>query len=342
MTTNSSEIRDMPSFKKVHYALRPRKQIERKIIIELLRDTTRKINVEISNYGYLGMGSIYYYDFILFHKFLNIASMTSLDSDTCVNRFEFNKPFDFIDFKNKSTSNYLQEYQLATNKNTVTWFDYDSSLLWYSSKAEKFRHSVDILDDIAMIADRSKRYDFFLIIVDVTLPADIFITLPRRKELIDNYRTVLSRKYQNTRNITEANFPYIIQNVILNSIKNVEIGKNCKFRKLFSFYYKDSAPMYTLGGIFDENQFTHRTLKNKFFVFDEDKITDINTPLLTYKEKLHLDQRIKFIYDSIQGKQKEEIEKLITTNLGFELNCVDIKSYLEYYKYYPQYYEGII
>lgn len=342
MTISSSATRNIPSFQKIHYVLRPRKQIERKIIIELIQDTARKLNLDISNYSYLGLGSIYYYDFILFHKFLNISDMTSLDDENCPNRFEFNKPFDFITFENLSTTDYLPFHPLNPEKNTIIWFDYDSNLIWYSPKPKKFRFSADIFDDISVVTKKSRQYDFFLVTVGCPIPKDIFKSTTTKDTFITNFKHLLSKKYHRTKNISEKNFPYIIQNVILNLIKNSEIGNSHKFRKLFSFYYHDTTPMYTLGGIFQLNQLTKKSLNNKFFLLDEDKITYINTPLLTYKEKLHLDQRIKFIYNGIQNKSDDEVEELITTNLGFELNCIDAKSYLEYYRYYPQYYEGII
>ncbi|MEW5923651.1 MAG: O-methyltransferase, partial [Candidatus Zixiibacteriota bacterium] len=46
---------DDKSFNKVNYLLRPRKQIERKILIEMFRNLDN-----ISSYQYVGMGSIFY------------------------------------------------------------------------------------------------------------------------------------------------------------------------------------------------------------------------------------------------------------------------------------------
>ena len=76
--------------------LRPRKQVERKIIIELVQELQTVLGIDLKDYQYIGLGSIYYYDFILFNKFLKITDMISLDRESCVQRFEFNKPFDFL------------------------------------------------------------------------------------------------------------------------------------------------------------------------------------------------------------------------------------------------------
>ena len=68
-----------PSFKNINYMFRPKKQIERKIFIELFQKIQHALDTNISEYQYIGLGSIYYYDFILFHKYLKIRDMISLD-----------------------------------------------------------------------------------------------------------------------------------------------------------------------------------------------------------------------------------------------------------------------
>ena len=98
--------------------------------------------------------------------------------------------------------------------------------------------------------------------------------------------------------------------------------------------------MYTIGGIFSENNLSSPSLakKDNFFEADENKIVDIDVPLLTYCEKMKLDKNISKIKNSLSSLNKEEIVNL----LGFEMEPSELKSYLDYYRYYPQYYEGII
>ena len=75
-----AKMSDNDSFEKVNYLLRLRKQIERKMIIELLEKFNGiKPIKQISEYHYVGFGSVYFADFILFHKYLHINYMTSLE-----------------------------------------------------------------------------------------------------------------------------------------------------------------------------------------------------------------------------------------------------------------------
>ena len=98
----------IPSFQKINYLLRPNKQIERKIFIEIIRSLEHKFNFNIENSTYIGMGSIYYYDFLLFHKYLKIRNLISIDDKTQFKeRFKFNLPYDYIDFFNLKTTEFL-------------------------------------------------------------------------------------------------------------------------------------------------------------------------------------------------------------------------------------------
>jgi hypothetical protein len=85
----------MASFEKINYLLRPSKQVERKLIIEALPRLS-KADYFLNEYTYLGLGSVYYADFILFHKYLFIDDMICAEEDAIPKRMDFNKPYEFI------------------------------------------------------------------------------------------------------------------------------------------------------------------------------------------------------------------------------------------------------
>jgi len=326
-----------PSFKAINYMFRPKKQIERKILIEFFQNIQHKLNINISEYRYIGLGSIYYYDFILFHKYLNIRDMVSLDNKKYPKRFEFNKPFDFIKFKNISTTKFLSNNEL--DKKSFIWFDYDSRLVNYRKELKSFDRNARIFDDIQTIANRSKDLDIFVLTVNVNINEIIF-DIPEIKEaFIDEFYEYLPRQYQKVKKITFENYPFIIQNIIINIFRNSEKFHPVKFKKLFSFIYQDTAPMYTIGGMFSKNDLSDKLIeKDNLFETDENKLIDINVPLLTYCEKMKLDKNISDIKRNLDSLDEEKIIEL----LDFEMNPDELKNYLNYYRYYPQYYEGII
>jgi hypothetical protein len=326
------------SFEKINYIFRPRKQIERKIIIELFQKIKEYKRTKIRNYRYIGMGSIYYYDFILFHKFLDIRDMTSIDDkDERVERFKFNKPYDFIKFKNIDSTSFLLEYKF--DKKSIFWFDYDS-LLFDGNKGDLGYVNESILNDIKIISERSNAGDFFLLSINVNPPRG----KDKKEHFLNFFESKISSKYNNKRFITDENYKYVIQNIILNHIEETLKFFEKKFCKLFSFFYIDNAPMYTLGGIFDDSRTFQKNFRNElFFDISEDTITSINVPNLTYKEKLYLDSKIRYLGNILKKTEnKSESEKLLG-KLDMKIFSADkIADYVKYYKYYPQYYEGII
>ena len=327
-----------PSFENINYMFRPKKQIERKILIELFQKIQNTLNVNISEYQYIGLGSIYYYDFILFHKYLNIKDMVSLDDKDYPNRFEFNKPFDFITFKPMSTTDFLSKNDL--DKESFIWFDYDSSLIRYNKWKKTFLNTETIFEDIKIIAKKSKELDLFIVTINIKIQETLFDNPRFKQAFIDEYDEYLSDQYKKVNDITFDKYPLIIQNIIINIFRNNEQSHPVKFRKLFSFIYQDGAPMYTIGGIFSEDNLSSNLLaeKDNFFETDENRFVDINVPLLTYYEKMKLDKNILNIEKNLSSLNKEKIIKM----LGFEMEPSELKSYLDYYRYYRQYYEGII
>jgi len=332
-----------PSFPKINYMLRPRKQVERKMIIELFQELQTVLGIDIKDYQYIGLGSVYYYDFILFNKFLRITDMVSLDSKSCVRRFEFNIPFDFVKFINLHTTDFLNSEPAQSDKNRLVWLDYDSKLISYSDIESRFMLTKYILEDIGIISRKSNENDLFILTVNRDMHRRIFANINIRGQFLKQFREYLSGKYKSTSNVTLNNYPYIIQNILLNTFKNNETHQSIKFRKLFSFTYEDTSPMYTLGGIFRSDEIPDSSPSSHFVQQGEDVITDIDVPLLTYREKLKLDQAIDYFGQQLSTPPSDDVlEQLATNKLGFEIDCLDLKSYLKYYRYYPQYYEGII
>jgi len=321
------------SFESVNYMFRPKKQIERKIIIEILQNLSPEI--KLNDYIYIGLGSIYYYDFILIHKFLNLKKMISIDDKSTVRRFIFNRPYDYIKFINKKSTEFLQAFNWKAS--VILWLDYDS------------KFDVIVLDDLSLISQNCSSGD----VVIITLEARIH-TKEDWPEFKRKFGTYVSPKYNKQKYFTPKNFPILIQNVVINYLNADLEYRDINFHKIFSFKYKDTAQMYTLGGVFGkENIFKCKKWKNGFVEFGE-KIIDIDVPNLTYREKFYIDSHIKKLKQEIEEIEKNtrqysdyrKREQVMTKKLNkctkFEISYNDIKKYISYYRYYPQYYEGLI
>jgi hypothetical protein len=78
---------------RVPYDLRLAKQVERRMIVDVLQRLAVS-GFPIRDYQYTGFGSIFYVDFVMFHKLLGISRLVSIEADISIERrARFNIPF---------------------------------------------------------------------------------------------------------------------------------------------------------------------------------------------------------------------------------------------------------
>jgi hypothetical protein len=110
----------------ISYDLRPAKQSERRILLDVLK-TAGEAGLPLSGYRYVGMGAVRFYDFLLVHRYLGIDHMISLEHDNKMfKRAEFNVPFSFIEVRNCTSTTFIADDSYS--EPTVAWFDYDGGL----------------------------------------------------------------------------------------------------------------------------------------------------------------------------------------------------------------------
>jgi hypothetical protein len=327
------------SFNKINYYLRPNKQVERKILIDILLHFREFINLK--DFTYLGMGSVYYYDFLLIHKMLGLNKLISIDSKETVKRFNFNKPYDFIDFKNTTTTKFLSTYDWKSN--SVIWLDYDS----YFSKGADL-----VINDIKLLAQNCIKNDIVFLTVNSSPPTE-----DKKQEFIDKYDKYISPEYKSLVYTSRNKFHYLVQNIINNVFVEENLYHKYKYNKICSFLYSDNAPMYTMGCFFTDgkSQLTQIKKMHKCISLDVKAIQNIEIPHITYKEKHYLDSNIirlqkwvKYYTKKVKKVEtddkiaREAIEKILHDKMEIELNLNQITNYIENYRFMPQYYEGIV
>src|SRR5690606_4978275 len=95
----AAEARMKDSFRRIDYSIRPAKYAERRMLCDIFRKLAAFEPVE--HYRYVGFGSVWFADFMLFHRALGIRHMLSIEQAVgSRERFEANKPFNLhIDFR---------------------------------------------------------------------------------------------------------------------------------------------------------------------------------------------------------------------------------------------------
>ena len=121
----------MNSYDTVNYKIRPQKQIERGLISQLVNTFSNFIGKRIN---YIGMGSLYFADFVFFNKNCTIDKMISIEkmmdngeyNIQKEKRFNFNKPLSEIELIPKSVSEAIEDLPLSDNN--FVWLDYDGQI----------------------------------------------------------------------------------------------------------------------------------------------------------------------------------------------------------------------
>lgn len=305
----------MNSYEKINYALRPNKNVERKLILECFNEL--RLEFDIEAYRYVGLGSIWFSDFILFHKFSGLKNMISIE-DSEKKRFEYNSPFSCIKVKLGKTTSILPK--LSYNHPTICWLDYDGVLHEY------------FFVDIEIFCERAKDASFLLVTCNADkrqlkdFDGDGKLIPPHLvlEGIAKDYVPIDAKS-----RITKNDFPSLLSEIFFNAIKSILLKKRNGFtyRPLFNFSYSDGAPMITIGCCICSEDTAKRyddlKLNGIAEYFGTDRIFEIDMPTLTVREKGEFDK----ILPSDAPPDPSD--------LPFELKPPEIKNYWRFYRYYP-------
>src|SRR2546429_3020654 len=108
---------------KVPYEFRPAKQVERRMLLELFQ-RLMEAGFRISGYQYTGMGSFYFVDFIMFHRYLGIKKMVSVECVQAIEkRVHFNRPYGSIDIVMGDIADVIPS--LSPDRKHILWLDFN-------------------------------------------------------------------------------------------------------------------------------------------------------------------------------------------------------------------------
>lgn len=327
----------MGSYDKINYLLRPNKSVERKMVCEMLSGISSIKN--LSKYMYVGLGSVYFADFLLFHRNLGIRRMVSIESDDKVkDRCEFNKPFSCVELKMGDSTNILPNLDIQDN-DSIVWMDYDGAI------------SDSVFSDINTVVSKMKPDSFFML----SLNAD-FSTLKKPLDEdgeMDPYRCAIEmigddrfpNQYRDVE-LTSTTYLNLLYHCVMNEIaaairkRNGWEEEKVMFHQTVNFIYQDGARMWTIGGfLFKEVEAEVHLVKMNTrdlpYYKNDSEVFKIQCPLLTLKEIQTLNSHMPCVVHD-DGRIDEQFLN------EFPLNNKDIKEYAALYRYYPSYVETLL
>lgn len=315
------------SYEKINYSLRPAKTIERKMLCDAFRRLSPFGKLE--SYRYVGFGSTYFSDFILFHKSLGMNHMISIEKDKSnEERFKFNVPYKCIKLEFGNSNNVLPNLSWLTR--SIVWLDYDSTL--NSSSLADIKFLIKNVCSGSLVIISVNAHPFGGNINDIEM-------IPQRR-LENLKKNVGENKIPveiNGKHLggwgTAKVYRRIIQNEISETLNDInggrEKGSRLMYRQLFNFNYSDGAKMLTTGGIlYDEGQqniVEQCAFQDLHYIKRDHTPYEIKVPNLTYREIHHLDTQLP--------REKGVILE------AKSIPQVDIEKYEKIYRYFPNFSE---
>lgn len=323
------------TYEKINYSLRPSKSIERKMLGSVFRRLSEFGSVE--SYRYIGFGSTYFSDFVLFHKALGIKNMISMERDKeNEERFRFNCPYKCIRIEWGDSNEVLPA--LSWDVRTILWLDYDGQL------------TANVLADVSLFSHKAIPGSVIAVTVNVEPDKMDSAAWDREKDYNEQLAEYRLQKLKDQ--VGEDKVPISVTGKELNGWRKAAIcreiitseihhmlstrnggrasGTQLRYKQLFNFHYADGAKMLTVGGlIYDEGQ-TNIVAKCAFedllFVMNDEKACLIEIPRLTYRELRLLDTKLPL-------QEGESLGDVLGIPKG------QLEMYSRVYRYFPTFAE---
>lgn len=318
------------SSSKVPYDLRPRKQVERRMMAHVFQ-LLSEVGFPISTYRYAGFGAFFFVDFILFRQLLGITDMISIEHDLDhQKRVKFNCPYKDIAIAFESSTEYISK--MSRDKSHILWLDYDGPI--------EQAYLTDISSAVSTLSSGS----LFVVTIDVDYDKakgeGIRDSLPGKRANLwyKLYKDTCNQHFNplwDHNNFSSTELPKSTVSVINSAIsEGLNMRDGVKFELLFNFLYADGHQMLTFGGLISSEQDRRklRQIEWKNLPFIRRNISDlsyhIDVPVLTRRERLYIDS-------NMPCDDNWEITE-------FEIEKEAIRSYRDVYRYCPLYAELLL
>lgn len=317
-------IRSTASF--IAYDLRPAKQIERRMLVDFVRNISG-CGMDLSLYHYLGMGGIRFVDFLMIHRYLGISDLVSIEQNKeIIDRCHFNKPLGSIELFSGDASTYLAQY--APSGPGLIWFDYD----WSLSNA--------VQNDIVTLGSKCKVGSFVFITVSGDPPRFLKDKgtderLVYYQDELGDFAVGLSRDdFQN------STFRFAVAKVVMSIFTYAFAHRtDSTFLPLFRVIYRDSTTMVTAGGVLapplSANQYKNAVFTGLPF------LRDLSPGDFYHIDTLNLTEQERMLFDlAVTSNSSDPIREHSIKSLGFDND--DLAKYRHLVRFMPRYIEAYL
>lgn len=335
------------SFDRINYLLRPNKHIERKLIFDAFMRLGTRIN--LSAHRYIGFGSMWFGDFLLAHRLLDLRDMWSIELEENSDRANFNKPYGNIVIKPGRSSSVLKAVtDDEWNKPCIAWLDYDGVL------------NRDVAFDVDTLMRKAAGPSIVLVTVNarrdsyrLPIPGEPSLKIPAIDTVSEivgadcvpgSFGQLGKTAAGISIDVSENNFPEFLAESILNfmvhklAISGRYIGDlPAKFVPLFNLSHVDGVCMVTVGGAIASSS-DASTLSEALPEFagidpttQQPRHKKLDLVQLTVKEKMALDRVLPADEQGFTDLAKQA---------GIKLPEEQLQKYRECYRHFPVFAES--
>jgi len=220
----------------VPYEIRPSKQLERRIFLDVLIRAMRH-GFEGSTSTYVGNGGTKFYDFIMMHRYLGINKLISVEADESIwPRCHYNKPLETIGIFEGEKSDFFGRF--SSSSPHVVWYDSDGLF------------DKDLVAEIMTIGSKLPEDSFFFFTASAEPHTAIRKAVPKARghwfrEQFDTFASDIEHDQ-----LSDRHYRFAISKVMLRTVRfafNARPG--LIFNPIVKLIYKDSLWMMSIGGV---------------------------------------------------------------------------------------------
>lgn len=311
----------MPSFDSINYSTRPSKSVQRSLVFHGLKRLSTIIDLEKA--VYVGLGSIWFSDFVQAHKILNINDMVSMENNEIgYKRAVFNKPYKTVKVLEGESLDKLPDVfsikKSYSSRPWVIWLDYDTHLI------ER------IVDEMRWVLANAPQNSIVLFTFSAHAVKQNYGSISDRPQRLRNLLEGFVRDDLSDKECGKDSLPLTLSNLVASYLmtKTLDEARPGGFIEAFRIPYHDSSSMVTVGGVLPENEQTATKIRKIISKSNWEGIVDdiIQIPPMTFRE-------ISCLQSMLPSKTNLCRKKILSA--GFDLNDEQIESFQKYYKYYP-------
>lgn len=309
----------MASYDTINYSLRPSKIIQRQLVFSAVRHL--QAHLDMDHLVYVGFGSIWFSDFSLAHKALNIQDMISIEAhEVGYKRARFNSPYATVQVRHGLSNVVLPELYsdvALCARPWFVWLDYDYDL------------NESVRDDVRSVIENAPANSIFVITFN-GLETKYGAAADRAERLRQLLGSVVPDSLTKADCKDEA-MQQTLATLTLDYMASVaaELARPGGFVRAFRVVYRDNAPMVTVGGILPAKgaaAVARNEISNP--AWPALVSAPVRAPHLTAREAAALQARLP---------SQTALTRADVQALGFDLEEDQLAAFQRYYREYPSF-----